>query len=265
MRDAVEEPSVRLSIEGATAFIELNRPGRLNAIDESVRTQLADRLLAAEQESRVAVVVLHGAGERGFCAGADIGEARPEETAGETRARMRRPGWVDAFDAVTKPLIAAVHGWCMGGGLEMALACDIRMASPDAVFALPEVNLGLIPGAGGTQRLSRLIGLGRAMDMLLTSERIDAAEALRIGLVTRVTASRETLLDEARTLAATLATKPPLALRYVKEAGRASAEMDLASGRRLETDLFTLLSRTDDRREAAAAFREKRPGRFVGA
>jgi enoyl-CoA hydratase/carnithine racemase len=205
----------------------------------------------------VRVILLRGAGPRGFCAGADLKEERPT---GPTTTAARRPGtiWLDAFDTVRKPLIASIHGYCMGGGLEIALACDLRIAAPDAVFSLPETGLGLIPGGGGTQRLPRIVGLGKALDMMLTGERIDAAEAHRCGLVTRLAATAESLASESLELARRIAARPPLATRFVKEAACAALEHGLAAGLRLEKDLFAMLLSTDDRREAVAAFREKR-------
>ena len=148
--------------------------------------------------------------------------------------------------------------------MELAMACDIRVASPDAVFSLPEVGLGLIPGAGGTQRLSRLVGLGRALDLLLSGDRFDAAEAYRIGLVSRLSASAETLVEEAGALARKIAGKPQSAAAYAKEAARSGMDLSLNEGLRLEKDLFTVLMSTEDRKEAAAAFKEKRAPNFTG-
>lgn len=161
-------------------------------------------------------------------------------------------------------MIAALHGYCLGGGLELALACDIRIAAPGAQFGLPETGLGLIPGGGGTQRLPRVIGLGRAMDLLLSGDRIDAQEALRIGLVSRLVADRDALLGEARALAGRIAARPPTATAYAKEAARNGIEMDLQAGLTLEKTLFSLLMSTSDRAEAALAFKEKRAPRFTG-
>ena len=161
-------------------------------------------------------------------------------------------------------MFAAIHGYCLGGGLEISLACDMRVASPNAVFGLPETGLGLIPGGGGTQRLPRIIGLGRALDLLLTGDRIDAVEAHRIGLVSRLSASNDSLLDEVQILAERIASKPAAASAYVKEAARDGLELDLRAGLKLEKDLFVLLMSTEDRREAAAAFKEKRQPAFTG-
>ena len=182
----------------------------------------------------------------------------------QERSRLQNNAWIDRVARISKPVVAALHGYCLGGGLELALACDIRIAAPGAQFGLPETGLGLIPGGGGTQRLPRLIGLGRAMDMMLTGERIDAQEALRIGLVSRLAADRGTLLAEGRAIAQRIASRPPTATAYAKEAARAGIEMDLQAGLTLEKTLFSLLMSTTDRAEAALAFKEKRPPRFTG-
>jgi enoyl-CoA hydratase/carnithine racemase len=263
---AVEDagPPVLVSVRDGVAVVALNRPQRLNAINDDIRRMLPETLEAQDDDPDVRVIVIHGGESRGFCVGADITEQRPPETAIATRRRNSHKAWVDAFDRTTKPLIAAVHGFCFGGGLEIALACDIRMASSDALFSLPETGLGLIPGAGGTQRLHRVIGLGRALDLLLTGDRIDAQEALRIGLVTRLVAERAKLLEEAVALAGRLAQRAPAATLYVKEAAKASADLHLSAGMALERSLFALLATTEDRHEAARAFREKRAPKFSG-
>jgi len=164
----------------------------------------------------------------------------------------------------TKPFIAAIHGTALGGGLEVALACHFRIALPTARLGLPEVKLGILPGAGGTQRLPRLIGLAHALDLLLSGKRIDVQEAYRIGLVTFVAQSVEAMDTEALRLATLIASRPPTAIAYVKEAARAGLDMDLTGGLKLEKSLFALLTSTADSAEAAAAFREKRTPKFTG-
>ena len=248
---------------GRRARVSLNRPEVINAINDAVRSELPMALRACEEDPEVRVIVLRGEGTRGFCAGADIKESRGTETSVVTRRRLMRTAYVDAFDQITKPIVAAIHGVCLGGGFEIALACDIRIASPDALFALPETGLGLIPGAGGTQRLPRIIGMGRSLDLLLTGDRIDAQEAHRIGIVSRLATSREMLLDEALQLAKRIAAKPPIATAYAKEAVRTGIEVDLKAGLVLEKTLFSLLCSTEDKKEAAAAFSEKRQPRFT--
>lgn len=257
-------PTILVERDDGVARLVLNRPERINAIDDSIRFGLPETLAALDADPDVRVVVLSGNGPRGFCAGADIREARPPETPVEAHARMNRAPWIDSVDRFTKPIIAAVHGVCMGGGFELALACDFRMASADALFSLPETGLGLIPGAGGTQRLPRLIGMGPALHLMLTGAAIDAAEAKRLNLVVDVLDTPADLLAAADVMARTIAAKPPAATRLLKKAVRASAEMGVAQGLLLERDLFALLLTTEDRVEAANAFRERRPPQFTG-
>jgi enoyl-CoA hydratase len=256
--------AVETILDADVAVVTLNRPDQINAINDEIRLLLPQALQELEDDPEVRVIVLHGGAARGFCAGADIKESRAPESSLEVRERNARRAWIDAFDRVSKPTIAAIHGHCLGGGMEMALACDIRIASPDAAFALPETSLGLIPGAGGTQRLHRLVGHGRAMDLLLTGDRIDAAEAWRIGLVTRLAKDRKSLLAETLEVARRIAARAPLATAYVKEAAKAAGDLPLAAGQALERNLFALLATTEDKAEAAAAFREKRKPVFAG-
>lgn len=251
--------------QGATALVTLNRPDVINAFNDAIRTGFPVLMAELEADAAVRAIVICGAGERGFCAGADIKEGRTIGSPAAERKRLMPASWIEAIDRVTKPVIAAVHGMCLGGGMEIALACDIRVAAANARFALPETALGLIPGGGGTQRLPRLIGLSRALDMLLTGERIDAAEAHRIGLVTRLADDRDGAIAEALRLAALIGSRPPAAIAYVKEAAITGSETDLATGLRIEKSLFALLTGTADRIEAAAAFREKRPPNFTGS
>jgi enoyl-CoA hydratase/carnithine racemase len=249
--------------DGAVGWITLNRPAAINAINDDIRTGVPAALRALDADPAVRVIVLRGAGPRGFCAGADLREARPASSPGDD-ATQRRAAWFDAFDQTAKPLIAAIHGVCFGGGFEIALACDLRIASADALFALPETGLGIIPGGGGTQRLPRLVGLGAALQLLLTGERIDAQEAWRMGVVTRVLPDAPALHAEAARLAAQIAAKPPMATRLAKQAARTGLELALAAGLAQERHLFALLAQTDDCKEAAAAFREKRSPVFTG-
>nr|WP_283771547.1 enoyl-CoA hydratase/isomerase family protein [Chelatococcus sp. YT9] len=250
--------------QDAVGIITLNRPQRINAINEEIREGLPAVLGELDNDPDVRAIVIHGGRGRGFCAGADITERRAPMTPVATRRWLMSSAWIDAFDRCATPVIAAIHGFCMGGGLEIALASDIRIASSDAVFSLPETGLGLIPGAGGTQRLGRILGLGRALDLLLTGSKVDAAEAHRIGLVTRLSADPKALLDDALALAGQIAARAPAATLYVKEAARAGADLHISAGMALERSLFALLTGTEDRAEAARAFSEKRPPRFVG-
>ncbi|CAN5254338.1 enoyl-CoA hydratase [soil metagenome] len=263
MADEAVDHAVQIERVNRVGWIVLSRPGQINAINPALRREVTQALEALDADPDVGAIVIRGAGERGFCAGADIKSQSDATSLPKLRAEMT-PGWIEALDRVRKPVVAALHGYCLGGGLEIALACDIRVASPNAVFGLPETGLGLIPGGGGTQRLPRIIGLGRALDLLLTGDRINAAEAHRIGLVSRLSASDESLIAEVQAVAERIASKPAAASAYVKEAARDGLELDLRAGLKLEKDLFVLLMSTEDRREAAAAFKEKRQPVFTG-
>ncbi|CAN5307037.1 enoyl-CoA hydratase [soil metagenome] len=257
------EPAVKIERVNRVGWIVLNRPGQINAINLALRHETRQALELLDQDPDIGAIVIRGMGERGFCAGADI-KSQADSTSLPALRDGMTPGWIEALDRIRKPVIAAIHGYCLGGGLEISMACDIRIAAPNAVFGLPETGLGLIPGGGGTQRLPRIVGLGRALDLLLTGDRIDATEAHRIGLVSRLSASNDSLIAEVQTLAERIASKPTTATAYAKEAARDGLELDLRAGLKLEKDLFVLLMSTDDRKEAAAAFKEKRPPVFTG-
>lgn len=257
MSSTVDE-AIEVAIQDGVGTITLNRPAAINAINDGIRLGLPAALKSFDEDPRVRVIVVRGAGPRGFCTGADLKESRPPTTAFATRSPQSSSNWIRAFDQAAKPVIASIHGFCLGGGLEIALACDLRVASADATFSLPETGLGLIPGGGGTQRLPRIVGLGRALELMLTGDRIDAAEALRIGLINRIAPDVESLSDVTLKLAQRIAQRPPLATRLAKEAARSGMDLELNAGLRLEKDLFTMLLGTEDRLEAAAAFREKR-------
>lgn len=245
------------------ATITLNRPEVHNAMNEPMRQELTRCFGDLATSDAARVVVVTGAGERAFSAGADIREFVEPQVPVRFRESRKRVDFRQAMDRCPQPIIAAIRGYALGGGLELALACDIRIASEDAQLGLTEVNLAIIPGGGGTQRLPRLVGRGRALEMILTGARIDAREALRVGLVERVVPPAD-VLAAARELARTLAEKAPVALRYAKEAVVKGLELPLADGLRLENDLATLLRTTEDRVEGAKAFLEKRKPRFTG-
>ena len=254
---------VLLEVAEGIAWITLNRPEAMNALSAEVRTELDKTIRAASADDAARVIVLRGDGERAFCAGADIKEFVEVASPVEYRQARVPESWISGFDAAKKPIIASIHGFCLGGGLEIAMACDLRIAADDAVFALPETGLGVITGVGGSQRLPRLVGMGVALDMILTGERIPAARAREIGLVTRVVPRAE-LAAATTELARRLAARPLTAMAFAKEAIRAAPDMPLHDGMRLEVDLLTLLLNTEDRLEAARAFREKRPPNFTG-
>lgn len=255
---------VRLDLDRGVATITIARADAMNAVNDAVRFGLVSACTTAADDPAVRAVVIRAEGDRSFCVGADIKETRGDLSQAEMRAPPHDRDYTSAIAAMTKPVICAIHGFCLGAGLEIALACDIRIATRDASFGLPEVNLGLIPGAGGTQRLSRLIGLGHALEMMLTGERVGADRALELGLVTRLVDDRETLDASASSLAHQLSTKAPLAVRYLKEAVHAGLDGSLATGLARERDLFAILRNTDDSREAAEAFKAKRSAVFVG-
>jgi enoyl-CoA hydratase/carnithine racemase len=255
--------TVLLEAADGVAWITLNRPEALNALNMAMREALPSAIRSAESDPAVRVMVLRGAGDRAFCAGADIKEFGEVPSPPDYRQSRVHESWIRAFDEARKPILASIHGHCLGGGLEIALACDIRIAAEDAVFGFPETGLGIMTGVGGSQRLPRVVGMGQALDMMLTGERIPASRAQAIGLVTRLVA-REALPQATAELAARLAARPPLAMAFAKEAVRAATDLPLRDGLRLEVDLLTLLLNTEDRLEAARAFREKRPPRFTG-
>jgi enoyl-CoA hydratase len=242
------------------ALLRFNRPKQLNALNGAVMDQLCSALEALDRDDAIRVMVLTGS-ERAFAAGADIGEM-----AGASPIDMLRTNRIAQWDRVRrigKPVIAAVAGWCLGGGCELAMALDLIVAAESARFGQPEINLGVIPGAGGTQRLTRAVGKSVAMEMILTGEPIDAREAHRLGLVARVVPN-ELLVEDALTLAAKIATRSPLALRLAKEAVNAAYEMSLTDALAHERRLFYLLFASEDQKEGMAAFLEKRDPDFKG-
>jgi enoyl-CoA hydratase len=245
------------------ATITLNRPEVHNAMNEALRRDMLNCFEGLATDEGVRVIVVTGAGGKAFSAGADIREFTAPQVPTVFREHRRRLDFRQAMERCWQPIIAAIGGHCFGGGLELALACDIRIASADSRLGLTEVDLAIIPGGGGTQRLPRLLGRGKGLELILTAARIDAAEALRIGLIERMVPAGESL-KAAQELATTLAAKAPVALRYAKEAVTKGLELPLADGVRLENDLSTLLRTTEDRLEGAKAFLEKRKPRWQG-
>jgi enoyl-CoA hydratase len=243
-----------------TALVRLNRPKQLNALNGAVMDALCDALEELDRDDAVRAIVVTG-NERAFAAGADIGEM-----AGAGPIDMlitNRIGQWDRIRKITKPVIAAVNGWALGGGCELAMTLDLIVAGEGARFGQPEINIGVIPGAGGTQRLTRAIGKARAMRMILTGEPITAREAFDAGLVAVVTQD-ELCVEDALALAATVATKGPIALRLAKEAVNAAYEMSLTDALAHERRLFYLLFSSEDQKEGMTAFLEKRTPDFKG-
>ena len=253
-----------VELDGNIAILTLNRPAVLNALNADLLTRLEDVLDAFDGDTELRAVIITGAGERAFAAGADIAElaALDGAVAGQHKARTGQR-ITKVIEALPVPVIAAVNGFALGGGCELAMACDIRIAAENAKFGQPEVNLGLTPGYGGSQRTPRLVGTGMALYLCLTGETIDAAEALRIGLVQRVVPSAE-LLPEAKRIAQTIASKAPLAITATKRAIREGAALPLAEGLALEALHFGTLIDTSDFREGTSAFLEKRKPVFEG-
>jgi enoyl-CoA hydratase len=247
-----EEP-LRYEAADGVATVTLNRPDVLNAMNQGMREALTYRFTALATDDEVRVIVVTGAGERAFSVGADVREFVAPQTPVRFRDQRRLVDFRRAMDRCPQPIIAAIRGYALGGGLELALACDIRVAGDDAQLGLTEINLAIIPGGGGTQRLPRLLGRGKALELILTGARIDAA----------VVPAAE-VRQQATALARELAGKAPVALRYAKEAIVKGLELPLADGLRLESDLSTLLRTTEDRLEGARAFLEKRTPRWSG-
>ncbi|HYU30959.1 MAG TPA: enoyl-CoA hydratase-related protein [Thermoanaerobaculia bacterium] len=248
--------------EGRVAILTVNRPDKLNALNEQVRTDMLAALAEIEADDSVGVVVITGAGEKSFIAGADIGEFAGR-TPFDQRHAMRSPRIFDIMSSFPKPVVAMINGFCLGGGCELALSCDIRIASEKARFGQPEIKLGLIPGGGGTQRLSRLVGVGQAMRLILSGDTIDAAEAGRIGLVEIVVPAEE-LRAKTLELANRIAGWSPLTLKVAKEAVRASQKMNVEEGVAYERDLFCLCFSSADKEEGVKAFLEKRQPQWTG-
>jgi enoyl-CoA hydratase len=243
--------------------LTFNRPEKLNALSNELIEELSRFIDEAENDGDLRVLVVTGAGEKAFVAGADIQELVSRDALAGRKVSRARQEVFSRIESLPVPTIAAVNGYALGGGLELALACSIRLCSENAQFGAPEVKLGIIPGDGGTQRLPRLVGLGRAMEMILTGDFIDAQEAHRIGLVNRVV-SQEGLMEEALGLAHKIAKRPPLAVQYAKEAVNRSQGGDSAAGYALESYLHALTCTTEDKKEGVQAFLEKRKGAFKG-
>jgi enoyl-CoA hydratase len=255
--------NVLYEVEDRIAWVTINRPEKLNALNRATVLAIAGAAGRAVKDPDVGVIVLTGAGDKAFVAGADIAEMAAYSP---SEAQSFAHELNESFGALAgspKPVLAAVNGFALGGGCELAMACHLRIAADGARFGQPEVGLGLIPGAGGTQRLQRLVGRGRALDLILTGDMIDAAEALRIGLVERVVPAGE-LRGAVVEYAKKLLSKGPLALARALDAVLSGGEMALPEALRLEASLFGLCFATEDMREGTRAFVEKRKPRFHG-
>ena len=247
----------------ATATVTINRPKVLNALNTETLDELRRAILELGQDERVRVVILTGAGEKAFVAGADINELAVQTPTGGREHALAGQRVFDLLENMGKPVIAAINGYALGGGCELAMACTLRLAADTAKLGQPEIALGLIPGYAGTQRLPRLVGKGKAMEMILTGAPIAADEAQRIGLVNRVVPAAD-LMAEARKLAAQLAKNAPIAMRYIISAVNTGVEIPFAEACQYEATLFGLVASTDDMREGTAAFLAKRTAEFKG-
>jgi enoyl-CoA hydratase len=252
-----------LERSGGVAIITVNRPKVLNALNTATLDELRRTILALKADDDVRAIILTGAGEKSFVAGADINELAVQSPTSGREHAIRGQHVLDLIEHLGKPVIAAVNGYALGGGCELAMACTIRLAAEGARLGQPEINVGIIPGYAGTQRLARLVGRGRALEILLTGEPIGASEAYRLGLVNRVVPAAE-LMTEARKLAELLAAKAPIAVRYVIDAVNNGLQMSFAEAQKYEATLFGLIASTDDMREGTRAFLEKRKPEFKG-
>ena len=245
------------------AVVTVNRPDKLNALNNATIGELLHCFEAVATDEKVRAVILTGSGEKAFVAGADISELAEQTAITARPLALRGQRLMNTVEACPKPVVAAVNGYALGGGCELALACHIRTASETALFGLPEVTLGIIPGYGGTQRLPRIVGKGRALELILSAQKVDAAEALRIGLVNRVHPQAQ-LMAETEKLVRKILGMGPVAVRFALDAVNHGSDMPLQDGLNFEATFFGLLAGTDDCREGMRAFLEKRPAKFSG-
>jgi enoyl-CoA hydratase len=249
--------------DGAVSIITINRPKVLNALNGPTLDELSRAVDDAGRDETVRALILTGAGDRAFVAGADINELAVQTPVGGREHARRGQAVFDRIERLGKPVVAAINGFALGGGCELAMACTLRLAADTAKLGQPEINLGLLPGYAGSQRLPRLVGRGRALELLLLGHQITAEEAWRIGLVNRVVPAAD-LMTEARALAQSLASKAPVAVRYILDAVASGLEMRFTEAEDHEATLFGLLSTTEDMREGTKAFLEKRKAEFKG-
>lgn len=255
--------SLLVERDGPVATLTFNRPKVRNALNAETLSALNQAMLDLKDDERVRVVILTGVGEKAFVAGADVNELAVQTPTSARAFALAGQHVFDVIEQLGKPVIAAINGYALGGGCELAMACTIRLAADTALIGQPEISLGIIPGYAGSQRLARLVGKGKAMELLLTGAPISADEAQRIGLVNRVVGASE-LMNEARTLADQLAGHAPIAMRYILDAVNRGLEMPFAEAAEYEATLFGLVAATDDMREGTRAFLEKRKPEFKG-
>ncbi len=244
-------------------YVTVNRPEKLNALNQKVVEELKDCFEAVQKDDEVRVSILTGAGEKSFVAGADLNELAVLSPLEGKETSRRGQKVLEFIENLGKPVIAAVNGFALGGGCELAMACTLRIASENARFGQPEVKLGIIPGYAGTQRLPRLVGKGRAHEIILSGEMISAQEAYRIGLVNQLVPAAE-LMATAEKIAQKIMANAPVAIKFAMEAVNRGMEMTQEQGEFLEATLFGLLTTTDDMKEGTRAFLEKRPAKFLG-
>jgi len=254
---------IKISWDGELAIVAIDRQEKLNALNAEVIMELGDAFDSLRYDDQVRGIVLTGAGEKAFVAGADIGELAKMDALSGVQVSRRGQGVFRSIERFPKPVLAAVGGYALGGGCELALACHLRLAGENAQFGLPEVGLGIMPGYGGTVRLARLIGLGRAVELTLTGERIDAQKALEMGLVSAVV-PREELLDRAKGLLRKVTRNGPAAVRLALESIYRAMDASLSEAMANESSLFGLLASTEDMKEGMTAFLEKRKADFKG-
>ena len=254
--------TIKVEILDKVAILTINRPDKLNALSTKVHAEGVAALDELRSNENVRVLVITGIGEKSFIAGADISEFQGQSPVTQRNLFYERT-FFNSIDTFPKPVIAMINGFCLGGGNELALACDIRVASENAKFSQPEINLGIMPGGGGTQRLTRLIGEGRAMEMILTGDMIDAQSAHTFGLVNHVFPLAD-LENKTMELATKIAEKAPIALQLSKEAVKFASRSNLDEGLRREVDLFAICFSTEDKQEGVSAFLEKRKPEFKG-
>jgi len=254
---------IRVEWDGDLVVVSVDRQDKLNALNAEVVSELGEVFSSIRDDDQVRGVILTGAGDKAFVAGADIGELARMDSISGVRVSRQGQEVFRSIERFPKPVLAAVGGYALGGGCELALACHLRVASDDARFGLPEVGLGIIPGYGGTVRLSRLIGLGRAVELTLTGEMVDAERALAMGLVSRVV-ERSALLDASKSLLRKVTKNGPLAVRLALESIYHAVDTATAEALDLESSLFGLLASTEDMKEGMAAFTEKRSPDFKG-